>query len=67
MERAQRKEEWVAKEAELDEREAEYIWKLNTKEINEEKFRELVSELDLERAMGEHRGGADNYAGDNAG
>jgi hypothetical protein len=38
---------------ELDEKEAEYIWQMNTKEINEDKFRELVSELDLERAIGE--------------
>jgi hypothetical protein len=45
-ERAQRKEE-------LDEKEAEYIWQVNMKEINEDQFRELVGELDLERAMGE--------------
>jgi hypothetical protein len=37
----------------LDGKEEEYIWQLNTKEINEDRFRELVGELDLERAMGE--------------
>jgi hypothetical protein len=52
-ERVQREEEWAAKEAELDEKEEEYIWQLNAKEIDENKFRELVAELDLERAMGE--------------
>jgi hypothetical protein len=36
-----------------DEREAEYIRQVDTKEIDEEKFRELVNELDLERAMAE--------------
>jgi hypothetical protein len=53
VERAQREEEWAAKEAELDEKEEEYIWQLNTKEIDENKFRELIGELDLERALGE--------------
>jgi hypothetical protein len=43
----------VAKEAELDEKEVEYIWQLNAKEIDEVRFRELVGELDMERAMGE--------------
>jgi hypothetical protein len=52
-ERAQREEEWAAKEAELDKRETEYIRQMNAKEIDEDKFRELVGELDLERAMGE--------------
>jgi hypothetical protein len=42
----------VAKEAELDEREVEYIRQVDVKEIDEEKFWESVSELDLERAMG---------------
>jgi hypothetical protein len=37
---------------ELDEKEAEYIRQVNVKEIDEAWFRELVSELDLERAMG---------------
>jgi hypothetical protein len=46
-------EEWAAKEAELDEKEAKYIRQVNTKEIDEDRFRELVAELDLERAMGE--------------
>jgi hypothetical protein len=43
----------VAKEAELDEREVEYNQQMNEKEIDEDKFRELIGELDLERAMGE--------------
>jgi hypothetical protein len=43
----------VEKEAELEEREAEYIWQVDAKEIDEEKFRDLVNELDLERAMAE--------------
>jgi hypothetical protein len=51
-EREQQEWEWAEKEAELDEKEAEYIWQMNTKEINEDKFRELIGELDLERAMG---------------
>jgi hypothetical protein len=41
--------EWV----ELDKKEAEYIKQMNAKEINEDRFRELTGELDLERAMGE--------------
>jgi hypothetical protein len=45
--------EWAAKEAELHEKEAVYIWQVNMKEINEDKFWELVGELDLERVMGE--------------
>jgi hypothetical protein len=53
VERVQREEERVAKEAELDETEAKYIRQVNTKEIDEDRFRELVGELDLERAMGE--------------
>jgi hypothetical protein len=52
-ERAQHEEERAAKEMELDEKEEEYIWQMNTKEIDEDRFRELVGELDLERAMGE--------------
>jgi hypothetical protein len=52
-EREQRERERAEKEAELEEREAEYIWQVDTKEIDEEKFRELVNELDLERAMAE--------------
>jgi hypothetical protein len=43
----------VEKEAELEEREVEYIRQVNTKEIDDEWFRELVNELDLERAMAE--------------
>jgi hypothetical protein len=44
---------WAAKEAELNEKEVEYIRQVNVKEIDEVRFRELVSELDLERAIGE--------------
>jgi hypothetical protein len=51
-ERAQQEEEWAAKEAELDEKEAEYIRQVNVKEIDEDQFWELVVELDLERVMG---------------
>jgi hypothetical protein len=53
-ERAQREEEQAAKEAELDEKEEEYIWQLNAKEIDERKFRELIGKLDLKRALGEN-------------
>jgi hypothetical protein len=53
VERAQHEEEQAAKEAELDEKEEEYIRQMNTKKINKDRFRELVGELDLERAMGE--------------
>jgi hypothetical protein len=53
QERAQQEEEQAAKEAELEEKEAEYIRQLDVKEINEDRFWELVGELDLERAMGE--------------
>jgi hypothetical protein len=49
----QRKRERVQKEAELEEREMEYIWQVDVKEIDEVKFRELVNELDMERAMAE--------------
>jgi hypothetical protein len=53
QERAQQDEEWAAKEAELEEKEVEYIRQMNVKEINNDRFWELVGELDLERAMGE--------------
>jgi hypothetical protein len=52
-EREQREWERAEKEAEWEEREAEYIRQVDAKEIDEEKFRELVNELDLERAMAE--------------
>jgi hypothetical protein len=52
-EREQQERERAEKEAELEEREAEYIWQVDAKEIDEKKFRELVNELDLERAMAE--------------
>jgi hypothetical protein len=51
VERAQHKEERAAKEVELEKKEEEYIWQLDAKEIDEHKFRELIDELDLERAM----------------
>jgi hypothetical protein len=41
------------KEAELDKKEAEYIRQVNLKEIDKDRFQELVGELDLERVMGE--------------
>jgi BRCT domain type II-containing protein len=53
VERAKQEEERVAKEAELDEKEMEYIRQMNVKEIDEDWFWELVAKLDLERAMGE--------------
>jgi hypothetical protein len=52
-ERVQREEERAAKEAELEKKEEEYIRQLEAKGINEEKFRELIGELDMERAMAE--------------
>jgi hypothetical protein len=35
----------------LEKKEEVYLWQLDAKEINEEKFRDLIGELDLERAM----------------
>jgi hypothetical protein len=52
-EEEQRNWERAQKEAELEEREMEYIRQVDAKEIDEEKFRELVNELDMERAMAE--------------
>jgi hypothetical protein len=52
-EREQREREQAEKEAELEEKEVEYIRQVDAKEINEDQFRELVGELDLERVMGE--------------
>jgi hypothetical protein len=49
----QRKRERVQKEAELEEREMEYIRQVDAKEIDEVQFRELVNELDMERTMAE--------------
>jgi hypothetical protein len=43
----------VEKEVELDEKEAELIRQVNVKEINKPRFREIIAELDLERAMEE--------------
>jgi hypothetical protein len=50
-ERAQWEEEQAAKEAVLEEKEEEYIKQLDAKQIDEEWFRELIGEIDLERAM----------------
>jgi hypothetical protein len=47
-EREQQEWERAEKEAELDEKEEEYIWQMNAKEIDERRFWELVNELDLE-------------------
>jgi hypothetical protein len=52
-EQVQQEEEQAAKEAELEKKKEEYIRQLDVKEIDEEKFRELVDELDVERAMAE--------------
>jgi hypothetical protein len=52
-EQAQLEEEQAAKEAELEKKEEEYIRQLDAKEINEERFRDLIGELDMERAMAE--------------
>jgi hypothetical protein len=52
-EQAQQEEERAAKEAEFQKKEEEYIWQLDAKEIDEEKFRDLIGELDMERAMAE--------------
>jgi hypothetical protein len=52
-EREQREREQAEKEAGWEERELEYTQQVDAKEIDEEKFWELVNELDLERAMAE--------------
>jgi hypothetical protein len=52
-EEEQREREWVEKEAEWEKREAEFIRQVDAKEIDDERFRELVNELNLERAMAE--------------
>jgi hypothetical protein len=49
----QREQERAEKEAEWEEREAELIRQVEAKKIDDERFRELVNELDLERAMAE--------------
>jgi hypothetical protein len=53
VEWAQREEERAAKEVELEKKEEEYIRQLDAKEIDEGRFRDLIGELDLERAMAE--------------
>jgi hypothetical protein len=52
-EEERRERERAEKEAEWEEREAELIRQVEAKEIDDERFRELVNELDLERAMAE--------------
>jgi hypothetical protein len=52
-EREQREQEQAEKEVELEEKEAKYIQQLDGRVINTEKFRELIGEFDMERAMGE--------------
>jgi hypothetical protein len=52
-EQVQQEEEWAVKEAELERKEEEYIKQLNVKEIDKEKFWELIGDLDLERVMAE--------------
>jgi hypothetical protein len=52
-EEEQQNQERAQKEAELEGREMEYIRQVDAKEIDEKKFRELVNELDMERAMAE--------------
>jgi hypothetical protein len=47
----QRERERAEKEAEWEKREVEFIRQVDVKEINDERFWELVNELDLERAM----------------
>jgi hypothetical protein len=52
-EEEQRERERAEKEAEWEKREEEFIRQVEAKEIDDERFRELVNELDLERAMAE--------------
>jgi hypothetical protein len=53
MRRQDEREQQAEKEAEWEKREAEFIRQVDAKEIDDEQFRELVNELDLERAMAE--------------
>jgi hypothetical protein len=53
MRRQDEREQRAEKEAEWEKREAEFIWQVDAKEIDNERFWELVNELDLERAMAE--------------
>jgi hypothetical protein len=59
--------EWAEKEAELDEKEAEYIRQVNAKEIDKSRFRELVAKLDMESDGGECSRRASHNAGDHSG
>jgi hypothetical protein len=49
----QRERERAEKEEEWEKREVEFIRQVDAKEIDDERFRELVNELDLERVMAE--------------
>jgi hypothetical protein len=51
MQRQDEREQRAEKEAEWEKREAEFIRQVDAKEIDDERFRELVNELDLERAL----------------
>jgi hypothetical protein len=62
-EQAQHEEERAAKEVELEKKEEDYIKQLDAKEIDEEQFRELVNELDLEGDGIKRCGGSGNDAG----
>jgi hypothetical protein len=53
MRRQDEREQQAEKEAEWEKREVDFIRQVDTKEIDDERFRELVNELDLERAMAE--------------
>jgi hypothetical protein len=53
MRRQDEVEQRAEKEAEWEEREAELIRQVEAKEIDDERFRELVNELDLEWVMAE--------------
>jgi hypothetical protein len=53
MRRQDEREQQAEKEAEWEKREAEFIQQVDAKEIDDERFQELVNELDLERAMAE--------------
>jgi hypothetical protein len=46
-EREQQEQERAEKEAELEESEMEYIRQVDVKEIDKERFQELVGELDM--------------------
>jgi hypothetical protein len=51
--RQDEREQWAEREAEWEKREAEFIWQVDAKEIDDKRFRELINELDLEQAIAE--------------